>query len=32
MNVMVPLFVPKIQNVLILLVNTSARAIQDWIN
>lgn len=32
MNVMVALFVPKIQNVLILLVNTSASAIQDWIN
>lgn len=31
MNVMVALFVPKIQNALILLVNISASAIQDWI-
>ena len=31
MNVMVALFVPKIQNALILLVNISVSAIQDWI-
>ena len=31
MNVMMVLFVPKIQNALILLVNISASVIQDWI-